>query len=59
MCVRFFDGNEIVNPAQFGALGFASSLCVLSYERSESFALRHDAAGFFGDEEPGDCRRHS
>ena len=53
------DGYEIVDLTQGSSVFLASDLCLLGYERSESFSLRHDAAGFHCDETARDRRRHS
>jgi len=53
------DGDEIVDLTQGIFLFVASDVCLLGYERSESFSLRHDAAGFRCDETSRDRRRHS
>src|SRR6266545_2255649 len=54
--LRFGDADEIVDVAQRGFIFFGSSVRLCRQQRSESFALRHDAAGFCGDEERGNPR---
>jgi len=45
-----WDGDEIVNLAGRSLAFFASGMCIRREQRIESFALRHDAAGFCLDE---------
>ena len=44
--LRFGDADEIVDVAQRGFVFFGSSVRLCRQQRSESLALRHDAAGF-------------
>jgi len=46
----FWDRDEIVNLAGRGLVFFASGMRIRRQQRRESFALRHDAAGFCRDE---------
>ena len=45
-----WDGDEIVNLAGRSLVFFTSAMRIRRQQRSESFALRHDAAGFCRDE---------
>ena len=45
-----WDGDEIVNLASRSLVFFASGMRIRRQQRRESFALRHDAAGFYRDE---------
>ena len=51
--------DEIVDLAQRGFIFVGSGMRFLSHQRSESFSLRHDAAGFRRPETPRHRRRNS
>jgi len=51
---RFWDGNAIIDLAGGSSVFFASGVRLFRQQRGKSFPLRHDAAGFCGDE----TRRH-
>ena len=57
--VRFGVPDEIIDLSQRHFIVFDSDVCLRGNQRSESFSLRHDAAGFRRPETPRHRRRNS